>query len=496
MNDTDHPNPATLNRRNFLALSAAAGLSATAAHAAASNPAGIDLAAWSPEYVNKIAGTLEVDTAADCAKIVPLDHKGHLTYWYVGPNEASPRIDLQIQDEFWAAFNKTYPNITVEKLSLGYDQILQKIRTAALGKAAPMVARLMLMWSPELASKGLLQELRPEDVGYPSSEFWPSAMKSVTWKGKTYGVPTNNETMALIWNAALFHDAGLDPEKPPVTWDDLVAYSKQIKAKTGKNGYGLVARANAGNTPYRFMPQVWAYGGGALDEADPKPSYDKILLNNAGSKAALQISYDMYVRDQSVPRSALTNTQTENQDPFVAGQLAMMIGHPSEFASIIDRAKRATGADRKMADAVIENTRYGLIPNGPVRRAVCFGGWNLHMFKPDAVGANYDADAARAFIAFCTGPEWSVKLAWSASNPGNLRGFRTNWMKQRLEQIRFLNVTTSMLPSGIPFPVIPEAGEIENTIVPDMMQNALTGRMSVSKAADTAASKVRDLLSL
>ena len=47
-------------------------------------------------------------------------------------------------------------------------------------------------------------------------------------------------------------------------------------------------------------------------------------------------------------------------------------------------------------------------------------------------------------------------------------------MKQRLEQIKFLNVTTSMLPSGIPFPVMPESDEIMNIIVPDMMQNALT----------------------
>ena len=120
--------------------------------------------------------------------------------------------------------------------------------------------------------------------------------------------------------------------------------------------------------------------------------------------------------------------------------------------------------------------RYGLIPEGPVRRAVVFGGWNLHMFKPDLSAAGWTLDAATAFVAFMTGPEWSVKLAWTGSNPGNLRGFRTNWMKQRLEQIKFLNVTTSMLAGGVPFPVIPQSGEIMNIVVPDMMQNALTGR--------------------
>jgi multiple sugar transport system substrate-binding protein len=203
----------------------------------------------------------------------------------------------------------------------------------------------------------------------------------------------------------------------------------------------------------------------------------------------------MYVRDKSVPVSALTNTQTENQDPFLAGQLAMMISHPIEYATMLDRAKKATGEDRKIADAVVADMRYGLVPKGSARRAVVFGGSNVHMFDPGVVDGKLDVDAARALIAFSTGPEWSTKLAWTGSNPGHRLGFRTKWMKQRLEQIKFLNVTTSMLPSGIPFPVIPESSEIMNIIVPDMLQNALTKKMTVADATDDAAAKIKDLLS-
>jgi len=319
-------------------------------------------------------------------------------------------------------------------------------------------------------------------------------MKSVTWDSKTYGVPTNNETMALIWNAGIFEEAGLDPESPPATWDDLVNYSKQIHDSTGKFGYGLVARVNAGNTPFRFMPKAWAFGGGALDEAEAEPTYQSIYINNDGTKAAVQAMYDMYVRDKSVPTSALTNTQTENQDPFIAGNLAMMISHPSEYATMLDRASQATGADKEVADAVVANMRYGLIPEGPTRRAVVFGGSNAHIFNPDNVDGDMDLDAARAFLAFSTGPEWSTKLAWVSSNPGNSRGFRTSFMKERLDTIKNLEVTTSMLPYGIPFPVIAESTEIMNTIVPEMLQNALTETMSVSDACDDAADKIDELL--
>lgn len=57
-------------------------------------------------------------------------------------------------------------------------------------------------------------------------------------------------------------------------------------------------------------------------------------------------------------------------------------------------------------------------------------------------------------------------------------------------------LTTLRLPYGIRCPMIPESSEIMNIVVPGMLQNALTGKMSVSDAADDAAGKVRELLSL
>ena len=472
-----------------VALGMIASLMSTAVHAQS-----VDLSKWSPEYVRSIAGTEKVDTAADCAKVVPLDYAGRVSVWWTGPNDASPDIDRKVHEDFWAAFQKTYPNIKLDYQNIDYNQLLDKLRTATLGNAAPMVVRLQILGGIEFASKGYFKELKPEDVGYPTADFWPGAMKSVMYEGVPYGIPTNNETMALIWNADIFKRAGLDPESPPATWDDLVAYSKQIHDKLGIAGYGLVAKQNAGNTPFRFMPQLWAYGGGALDESSDKPGYETVEINNDGAKKALQAAYDMYVRDKSVPVSALTNTQNENQNPFIAGQLAMMIAHPAEYAKMVDLASKATGADKEAANNVVENIRYGLIPEGPARRAVVFGGSNIHILKDEYVDGGLDEQGAKALVCFWTSAEWSTKLAWVTSNPGNLRGFKTEWMKERLDTIKFLDVTTSMLPNGIPFPVIPEATEIMNIIVPDMLQNALTEKMTVEEAADDAAAKVEELL--
>ncbi|WP_423066249.1 ABC transporter substrate-binding protein [Devosia sp. CN2-171] len=455
----------------------------------------VDVSKWSPEYVRSIAGTETFDTVGHCNSITPTDYKGKLTFWYQGIFEADPQIMRDNYRDFFAAFRATYPGIELVEQGITYNELLDKFRTALLGNSAPMAIRLQILGGTEFASKGYLEELKPEDVGYAAADFWPGAMKAVTWDGVTYGIPTNNETMAFIWNADIFERAGLDPNNPPATWDDVVTYSKQIKDKLGIAGYGLVAKQNAGNTPYRFMPQLWAYGGGVFDEADPSPTYSEVRLDSPESKRALQASYDMYVRDKSVPTSALTNTQGENQAPFISGQLGMMISHPSEYARMVELASQATGSDKEVADKVLENMRYGLIPTGPDgKRAVVFGGSNIHIVKSEFVdGGKVDEPAAKALICMWTSPEWSLKLAWAGSNPGNLGGFKTEWMKQRLDSIKFLDITTSMLTNGIPFPALPEAPEIMNIIIPDMMQNALTGTMTVDQAAEDAANKVRTL---
>jgi multiple sugar transport system substrate-binding protein len=493
--------PLIINRRRllgFLSGAVAAGVISKSEALAylqdASEKTGITAEEWNPETVRALAGTREVDTAAELHALVPESTEGAIQYWNVGPTEASAQIDKDLYQEFLDTWALYYPSITLDNQNLGYNDMLDKVRTAAAGAAAPDVAKMPILWGVEFAARGDLAEVTLEEFGWTADQFWPGALKSVMWAEKMYGVPTNNETMAFIWNRQIFADAGLDPEVAPATWDDVVAYSNQIKQETGKNGYGMVAKVNAGNTPFRFMPVLWAYGASALDEGEDEPTYDSTMINTPEGIAALQTYYDMYVRDQSVPTSSLTNTQTENQDLFIAGEIAMMISHPSEYVAMTDRAAKATGADKELADQIVANMAYGLIPEGPAKRAVVFGGSNAHIFTDAAHGTAVNRDAARALVAALTGPEWSLKLNWAGSNPSNLVGFETEWMEQKLEEIKFLEVTTAMLPYGIPFPVVPESTEVMNIIVPEMLQNALTETMTVEEAANDAAERINALI--
>jgi multiple sugar transport system substrate-binding protein len=60
--------------------------------------------------------------------------------------------------------------------------------------------------------------------------------------GGRYYVPWNATTQLMIYNKDLFKEAGLDPEKPPVTFDQYLQYAKQInelpKRKDGAKVYG------------------------------------------------------------------------------------------------------------------------------------------------------------------------------------------------------------------------------------------------------------------
>lgn len=404
------------------------------------------------------------------------DVSGAFTHWRVPPETP---LELEQWSAFEAAFTSELSNIDINVEFFGYAEMLDKLRVAVRGGGGPNVAVLPIMWGVEFAANGFLHPLSPEDVGYSSDQFWPKAMNSVRWEGGTYGVPTNNETMAFIYNKSIFEQAGLDPERGPETWEEVAEFSRQIKANTGINGFGMVARLNHGNTPFRFMPVLWAYGGSVLDELEDNPEFTEVRINSDETRAALQLYYDMYVTDQSVPLSALDNSQTENRELFIAEQVAMMISHPVEYSVITD-------VRPDMADSV----NYILYPEGPERRAAVFGGSNIHIMNniPEE-----DLEAAHEFVRLRCNPEWSNRLAWF-SNPGNRDGFENEWFQTRTEEIPFLDVATEMLQYGVSFPIIPESTEILNLIVPTMIHNVLTEAMSIDEAVVDAETKILEVM--
>ena len=97
-----------ITRRTFMASAAAtaATVALPGLSFAQETRAGIDPAKWTPEFIASIAGTESFDTAAECYRITPKDHKGRLTYWYFGPTQASSQIEHDLDREFQATFHE------------------------------------------------------------------------------------------------------------------------------------------------------------------------------------------------------------------------------------------------------------------------------------------------------------------------------------------------------------------------------------------------------
>jgi len=162
-------NPLIINRRRlmgFLAGAVAAGI-VTKSQALAylqdsSAKTGVTAEEWNPETIKALAGTREVDTGAELHALVPETTEGTIQYWNVGPTEASPQITKDLYQEFLDAFALYYPNIALENQNIDYNDMLDKIRTAAAGGAAPDVAKMPILWGVEFAARGDTSEVTLE----------------------------------------------------------------------------------------------------------------------------------------------------------------------------------------------------------------------------------------------------------------------------------------------------------------------------------------------
>ena len=168
-----------INRRKLLGYSAAVGVAAgfrgPLSAWAQESPLGVNADEWTPEYITSIAGTLEVDTAAECAKVVPLDYKGRLTYWWVGPNEASPQIDHEIDDAVLGGLREDLPEHHGREAESRLQRHARQAahrgarqRRADGGEAADPLGRRVRRQGPAAGVRARgCRLLRP-------SEFWPA----------------------------------------------------------------------------------------------------------------------------------------------------------------------------------------------------------------------------------------------------------------------------------------------------------------------------------
>ena len=150
-----------------------------------------------------------------------------------------------------------------------------KLLTAIAGGSGPDLAEIDSFWTPIFARPGALVKLESymaEDPKYNKADLQMPSLTSTQYLGESYSIPFNLSTIVMYFNMPLFKAAGLDPEKAPADWGELLSLGKKLSVdKTGDgvpNQWGLSFpnKANMGAIWY-WLAFFWQQEGQLFNEA-------------------------------------------------------------------------------------------------------------------------------------------------------------------------------------------------------------------------------------
>ena len=196
-------------------------------------------------------------------------------------NTSSP-AETDIVNQVLKDFSVAFPNVKVsfEPISTDYDT---KLQTDLAAGAVADVFYLGSLPAPDLMAAGQLLELDSymASSGVKDSDFFPGLIKSFQYDGKTYGLPKDFSSLAMIYSTKAFSDAGI--ASAPTTWDELTTAAKTLKDKTGQPQICIPADI--------ARELAFHYAAGAEVISDDGAS---IVLDSPEAKTALDFYYGLY----------------------------------------------------------------------------------------------------------------------------------------------------------------------------------------------------------
>jgi ABC-type glycerol-3-phosphate transport system substrate-binding protein len=233
---------------------------------------------------------------------------------YPSTENADARAAFERQAE---AFQELYPNITIEPTETAY----QADTIQALIAGGTMPTTLLIPFTDIGRMMELDQVADLTDYAANSealSNLNPSVAKIATdSSGRIRGVPYSAYTMALLYNRSLFTEAGLDPDAPPTTWEEVRAAAKTLTEKTDAQGFELMTMENTGG--WMLTNMSYAFGGKPINDEGTEST-----VNNPGTKAALEFYRAIRWDDNAMGDNFLVNWGDQAND-FASGKTAMTV---------------------------------------------------------------------------------------------------------------------------------------------------------------------------
>lgn len=275
-----------------------------------------------------VATLAGVSLLAGCTATPDAEAEGKTKITVVSLIPGTEQAAFDAFDAQVAQFEKENPDIDVEGVE--YEWTAPTFAAQLAGGTLPDVFRIPLTDGKTLIQNGQLADITEQVKALPYyDQFNPSVFGAAQdADGNVFGIPREAYAMGLHYNRALFEEAGLDPEKPPTTWDEVREYAKTISEKTGQAGYMQMSQNNTGG--WQLTANTVSRGG-VLEEG----SGDDITVtaDNEGTKEALEFLKQLRWEDNSMGANFLYDWGTINQ-AFAAGQIGMYTSGSDLFTSL------------------------------------------------------------------------------------------------------------------------------------------------------------------
>jgi ABC-type glycerol-3-phosphate transport system substrate-binding protein len=243
------------------------------------------------------------------------------------PPETQP-AQLASFQKLLAEFQDEYPNITVEGTEVGWDPATFQAQLA--GGQLPTVMIVPLTEPQGLIARHQVADITSEleQVGL-KDKLNPAALPiAQDADGNIYGVPVDAYALGLVYNRELFEKAGLDPDDPPATWEEVREAAKAITEKTGAVGYGQMTTGGQGGWTLTAM----TYSAGGTVES---PDGSAVTFTDApkATQAQLELLHEMRWKDGSMGSQFVYDQAGVLQD-FAAGKIGMVLGAPVSYSFV------------------------------------------------------------------------------------------------------------------------------------------------------------------
>ncbi|MEZ5658648.1 MAG: ABC transporter substrate-binding protein [Burkholderiaceae bacterium] len=342
----------------------------------------------------KILKKLGASLAIALAASAPAAAATELTMYY--PIAVGGAL-TKVVDGIVAEFEKSHPDIKVNAIYSGnYDDT--RVRAlSALKSGEP--AQLAVMFSID-AYDLIEQELVvPFDDLVTTDEerawlksFYPALMANGTIEGKAWGIPFQRSTIVAYYNKDKFRAAGLDPDKPPKTWDDMISMGKAL---TRDGTHGLMIPS----TGYPY----WMFQALAIQNGKELMSGDGLKTFFDDPKVVETLAF---WRSLSTEHGIMPTGTVEwgtLRQAFLEGQTAMMWHSTGNLTAVRKAAKFDFGVAELPAN---------------VRKGSPTGGGNFYVFNK---ASEAERKAALALIRFMSSPEqaaaWSIATGYMGVSP-------------------------------------------------------------------------------